>query len=188
MPTNLAGARRCIEAAHAVGVSVVVGGGAFDPEGRRAAAVGADCFARTAQEADQFIRSPTLRPMPRTPRTRARKRQEAFEIVFDATAMARTVMTKLERHEIVRSLSASAVADAAADAEWILRFTAAALEVDDAAVLSSFLRWAGEVLASRDVPSTVLRDAVTATIDATEARFPYATELLRSARWELTNP
>jgi methanogenic corrinoid protein MtbC1 len=180
MPTNLAGARRCIEAAHAVGVPVLVGGGAFDSEGRRAAAVGADCFGRNAHEAEHFIRTPVLHPAPRTTRIRARKRQEAFEIVFDANALTRTVIASLARHEVLRSLSASEVAAAAEDVEWILRFTAAALEVDDAGVLSSFLRWAGEVLASRGVSSTLLGDAVTATIGATEAHFPYATELLRS--------
>ena len=149
LSTFLPLARRQVEAVRETGTPVVVGGSAFDPEGRRARVIGATAFATSASGvADLVATLPTAVP-PAPPLTHPGA-DEAFVVFGDREAMADDV--------------AQAVLDAVSphDPGWVrvledqlphlVGSIAGALVTDDPSVVRDALTWAEIVLTNRRAP------------------------------------
>lgn len=168
---NLIGARRCVDAAHAVGVPVMVGGAAFDAEGRRARAIGADAVAG-ADDATAFLASPMRRAVPTT-RVEVRNRQEAFDVEIALEAIVSAAMGEaLLSWAPLRHFDHEQTARTREGLTWIVRFCAAAIDLADLTVFTEFLDWTRAMLRSRDVPDVALDLSLRALHATLEPRFP----------------
>ncbi len=140
--------RRQVEAVRATGTPVVVGGAAFDTDGRRAAALGADAYAPDGAAAVLAVRAlPTATlPMPTLPSATA---EEGLAVQAD-----REELTARLRH---RLLPTEETAD-----PWqrvlgdhlphLVGSVAGALVTEDRTVLDESLTWLADVLEHRKAP------------------------------------
>ena len=149
--------RRHVVAIRQTGTPVVVGGSAFDTEGRRASTLGATDFARTGAEVSQVVRRLPAAVSPAAPLMHPG--------VEEAMALFRHRETYADE---VRSLVLSEVAALAADAEsshWrgtledqlplVVGAVAASVLCGDARIYADALVWSEEVLAHRRAPAAV---------------------------------
>jgi methanogenic corrinoid protein MtbC1 len=157
--------RRQVEAIRETGTPVVVGGAAFDADGRRAEAIGATAFARSAAGvADVVRRLPTAVP-PAEPLTHPGA-EEAFVVFGDREALA----DETERH-LLQALARRG--DEVASDTWlrvlddqlphVVGCIAGALVTGDRSVVTDALGWVDTVLTNREAPpgtGTALRTAL----------------------------
>jgi hypothetical protein len=155
VPLYLHGARRAISASHAAGVPALAGGAAFGTAPNRAAAIGADAWASSLDDA---IATLTIWATSRPP--------HAVPLVDDAPALAASA----ERPLIVeRAMSALAtrfppLADYTTwqlektreDLDFILRFAEASLLTGDDSIITGFAGWMKSVLAARGLPDGIV--------------------------------
>lgn len=151
VPVHLHGARRAISASHAAGVPVLAGGAAFGTDPNRAAAIGADAWASTLDDAVATLS-----------RWAGSRPPLAAPLVDDAPALAAAA----ERPLIVeRAMSALAtrfppladytdwqLARTREDLDYILRFVEASLLTGDDSIITSFASWLTSVLTARGLP------------------------------------
>ena len=169
VPAHLLGAARCIAAAHAVGLPVVVGGRAFAGSRQRVAAIGADRLAGAPQ---------VLSDPPPAAGDDVVVAEEALRL---DTAPGRTVDDLVGR--VVRSspeLAGLAADRLRRDVHWIVRFTGAAVLTDDPAVLDDHL---GSMLRMphAGVPDEVVLDGAEVVADGIEPLAPVGATMLRDA-------
>ena len=131
VPVNLPGAARCVAAARAVGLPVLVGGRAFAGRPQRAEAIGADGLVTAPQE--------LLEPPPAVGGD-VRLSEEALrlDVVSDATidqVFARAVAADPR----IAGLPSAHQDRTREDLRWITRFTGAAVLTGDPTVLDDFL-------------------------------------------------
>lgn len=165
---NLLPARRMIEATHACGIRVLVGGAAFGSTPERADALGADAWAGTADHAHAILERWDGDPHA-APRTEPRPDPDAM-LLADAT------------HEIAIGMS-ERLADGGAsigplaglldDGSRTLQTIAAALLIGEPAIVADHVRWLRGVSAARgeepeyvDVLLGALRQSVAGHPDA----------------------
>jgi methanogenic corrinoid protein MtbC1 len=155
MPTSLAGAARCIEAAHDVGVKVIAGGGAFGADESRA---------RTLQ-ADAWMLDPgALSEVRFWGRSSREPRWEPYlALQADAEAVVAVAYDRLliDRPQL-REMSPIQQLRTREDFGHIVEFTATSLLLDDSRVLSAFVGWLADVLEARHVPRAVLNPSLLA--------------------------
>ena len=155
VPLHLPGARRAISASHTAGVPVLAGGAAFGTAPNRAAAIGADAWASSLDDAVVAItRWVSNRP------------PLAVPLVDDSPALA----AGAERPLIVeRAMSALAsrfppladytswqLARTREDLDYILRFVEASLLTGDDSITTDFASWLESVLAARGMPDGIV--------------------------------
>ena len=161
-----AGVTRVTDAAHEQGLPVLVGGRAFSGAPERAQLLGADAYAESAAAAanvlDRWRESP---PRVRTEPTEVRPKVALLE--SDAGELARDSFKALvELFPPMASYAPHQLDRTTEDLEYIVRFVAAALLVDDRSVFTEFLDWLVQLLRARRVPKA-------AVIAGLEALQPY---------------
>jgi MerR family transcriptional regulator, light-induced transcriptional regulator len=180
MPSNLVGAARTVAAGRAVGLPVLLGGWASNPD--RARALGADAHAATVVEGARTVRSwitdgipadrPSgrldLRPTTRLRRSKPRIIDGAFDRVEDGwPALASDRDTPDDQ--------------VLEDLDQLLDHTAAALLLHDPALVVDELSWLGAVHDGRDLPAGLVDVEVEALLVALEEHAE-ARDLLAAAR------
>ncbi len=156
VPIYFPGVVRLVDAAHRLGCPVIVGGRAFGSDSRRAELLGADAWARTAEEAAAFVRHwraepPTVahEPTPLDP-VALRLSTDARELglsAFDGLAARFPAMADYNAQQLARTRE---------DLVFIVQFLAAAMLVSDDSIFTEFLDWLQDLLVSRGVPPTAL--------------------------------
>jgi methanogenic corrinoid protein MtbC1 len=152
MPTSLAGAGRCIAAAHDVGLPVVAGGAAFGLDGRRAQILGADGWFADVAHFDL----PVLRSGIDASRQPAWLEWQTLQAVRDAscaTALT-TVLASLPAFALVAT--PTELQRMHEDLRHIVDFAGAAVLVGDDALFHAFTAWLREVLTGRGLPMSAL--------------------------------
>jgi len=162
---HLPGARRSIEACHAAGTPVVLGGSAVDAE--RAAAVGADAWCRSAADLHDLLTAWAASP----PATLAEPTVPAPEPI-DLAVRNRVVDDAMDA--VVRRVAplaeapGSVVARLWDDLDALLGSAEAAAHVGDPSIVAEQLTWQRNVAASRGDSA----DLVDLTLDALASAVP----------------
>jgi methylmalonyl-CoA mutase cobalamin-binding subunit len=161
-PQALPGAPAVIDAVHALGVPVLVGGAVFGRSARRADALGADGWAATPRDAARLLRSwrrarPTLRP----------RATDYVPLDVDELALVVDSTLRALAHD-----SAGVPADSAAIVsrriEWVVIVGEAALVVDDDRLLAETLAWWRARLVALGRPATRVDDVLGAVVATLE--------------------
>ncbi|MFJ5933939.1 B12-binding domain-containing protein [Streptomyces sp. NPDC093071] len=163
LPTRLPAAHKAISALQSIGVSVMVGGRAFGPDGRHARRLHADAWAPDAREAADYLDQGLARH-------RAGRRQQIEddlphlldqEYTLVTTRRAALVKQSLEaleeRWPAMRTYSTAQRDRTTEDLAHIVDFLATALYVDDAELFTTFTAWTAGILTARGVPAAGLR-------------------------------
>lgn len=183
--TRLPTAHATITACQAAGVPVIVGGGAFGPDGRYARLLGADAWAPDARAAARTLADglpapahPHAQPLDDLPHL---SDQEYTLVTRGAPRLVATVLDRLpERVPAMADYDDDQRRHTAEDVRHVVDFLAVALYTGDAELFEQFLGWTAEVLEARSVPVAVLRPVLDLLGD--ELRdFPRAAGLLRHA-------
>lgn len=172
VPVNLPGAARCVAAARAVGLPVLVGGRAFAGRPQRAEAIGADGLVTAPQD--------LVEPVPAAS-DHVRLSEEALRLdaVSDATIdhiFARAVAADPR----IAGLPSAHQDRTREDLRWIARFTGAAVLTGDPTVLDDFLASLLRMLHGR-VPDDVVLGGADIVADELEPLAPRGASMLRQA-------
>jgi methanogenic corrinoid protein MtbC1 len=172
VPVNLPGAARCVAAARAVGVPVLVGGRAFAGRSQRAEAIGADGLVTAPQD---------LVEPPSAAGHQVRLSEEALRLdaVSDATideVFARAVAADPR----LAGLPPAHQERTREDLRWIVRFTGAAVLTGDPTVLDDFFASLLRILHGR-VPDDVVLGGADVVADELESLAPRGASMLRQA-------
>ncbi|WP_084219533.1 cobalamin B12-binding domain-containing protein [Spirillospora albida] len=165
IPTRLPDAHAAITACRATGTPVLVGGAAYGTDGRYAALLGADAWAPDARSAaDRLAAGPLPAPPPPYQALDDLPHladQEYAHVRREAPRLVRHVMERLrDRFPAMADYTDRQLRHTAEDIAHIVDFLAAALYVDDPALLTDFLTWTGEILSARGVPARSLPPAL----------------------------
>ncbi|VEG46511.1 putative cobalamin binding protein [Mycolicibacterium flavescens] len=192
IPTRLPTAHAAITACQAAGVSVLVGGAAFGPDGRYARLLGADAWAPDARAAAQCLRADIGR-LRLTPNRQAADQlphladQEYSMISTAKPQLVKSTVAELEnRFPAMRDYSEAQREHTTEDIAHIVDFLATALYIDDHELFTGFIVWTAEVLSSRDVPAASLIPALEL-LSAQLQDFPRAQRHLAAARTTLAS-
>lgn len=177
MPPHLIGAVRCIQAAHELGVPVVVGGRALGDDPRRARAIGADGWGADAEV--------LLGPVPaRTGRAPAISAEVLQLDAVDGAVISLCHDRVVAAFPRLPELPGDRLARTREDLGWMARYAAAALLTGDQSVVEDLLTWmCGRSRA--DVPTTVVTTSALVLADALEAHAPSGAAVLRDATAEV---
>jgi methanogenic corrinoid protein MtbC1 len=138
---NLTGAESCIDAAHSLGIPVIVGGRGFGDDDRRARALGADGWAQDLDEACNVL-SRWAAEKPRLTRPARRATAEHHELLAKHEAIAKQALDRLGLDAAVApAVSPERLRRLEKDLAMHLRFAAAALATDDPTVYLDFITW-----------------------------------------------
>ncbi|MGE2725320.1 cobalamin B12-binding domain-containing protein [Mycolicibacterium pulveris] len=190
IPTRLPAAHAAISACQAAGVSVLVGGAAFGPDGRYARLLGADAWAPDARAAAQRLNEGVARlrltanpPSADLPHLA----DQEYSMVSGAKAQLVTSTVAELEHSFpaMRDYSEAQREHTAADIAHILDFLATALYVDDDELFTTFIAWTAEVLDARGVPAASLTPALEL-LSAQLQDFPRTQRMLAAARSALS--
>jgi methanogenic corrinoid protein MtbC1 len=140
MTVHLVGARSTIEASHAAGVPVIVGGRAFDEQGVRARAVGADAWAASPRDLPGILES--WDPAPAAAEEAA---VQPTEELLEITRRHREIVTSALA-EIPVSPPGSGGVRLVAELDLLLGAVEASLLVDDQTVVDEMVAWQAETL------------------------------------------
>jgi MerR family transcriptional regulator, light-induced transcriptional regulator len=171
--------RRQIEAVRATGTPVVVGGSAFDHEGRRAATLGATAFARSGAAAVEVLdQLPTA--VPPAPPLEHPGATEGLAVQADREELT----ARLRGRVLGRAPFADGVNP---QLGWqralfdhlphLVGSVAGALVSDDPSVLDAAVSWLDDVMGHRRAPEGVSREVVSDLLTVM-AEYPAATNLL----------
>ncbi len=149
--------RRHVEAVRATGTPVVVGGSAFDHEGRRALTLGATAFAVAAAGVSDLVRDLPA-AVPPAPPLSHEGAEESFVVFGD-----RERLSDEAQRLVLAELTAAGAGAEAAQAPWlrvlddqlphVLGCIAGALVADDPTIAADALSWVDHVLLPRNAPS-----------------------------------
>ena len=172
VPTNLVGATRCVAAAHAAGVPVVVGGRAFAGRLQRATAIGADLLADAPER---------LSELPPPVGEDAVVPEEALRLdTTSDTTVDELLARMVSVHPELADLPPAHRDRTREDVRWILRFTGAAVLTDDATLLDDFLGSLRRIVRGR-VPDHILLGGSDVVADGIEPHAPRGATMLREA-------
>ena len=172
VPANLVGAARCVAAAHAVGLPVVVGGRAFAGRQLRAGAIGADLLADAPEKLCELPSAAGDDPV--VP-------EEALRLDDVPNTTADELLARVVAASPSLADLPSAHRDRTReDLRWIVRFTGAAVLTDDPTLLDDFLGSLLRILHGR-VPDDVVLGGAAVAADGIEPRAPRGATMLREA-------
>lgn len=173
LPTNLVGAARCVQAAHAAGVPVLAGGRAFGSDGRRAHAIGADAW--TDDPAELATATPELAGRPAEIPTEVLlldvPGDATVQVAYERLAAAFPSLAQMAAWQRQRTRE---------DLAWICRYTGAAVLTDDPTVLDEFFAWLLGLLDGR-VPAHVITTSAHLVADTVEPDAPRGAAMLHAA-------
>lgn len=177
LPLTYRGVAALADVGRERGIATVAGGLAIGTELARAKTLGADDGATSADDVVELLRRGTggvAAPAPPLDRG-------ALLLDASATEMADASMAGLgELFPALRRLDAQQLRRTHEDMAYIVRFLAAALLVDDAAVWSDFVSWQVALLGARGVPERAFTAGLEALAAQLETEFPAAAGLLAS--------
>jgi methanogenic corrinoid protein MtbC1 len=176
LSASLPRVRRQIEAVRATGTPVLVGGAAFDEQGRRASVLGATAFTASGALAAQVVRGLPTAVSPVAPLSHDGA-DEGFAVHAD-----REEITARLRERVTARHPADAAGDCWRPAlhdhlPHLVGALAGALVTDDRSVLEDSVGWLRDVLRHRSCPETVTSD-VLAGLRTVMAEHPCATRML----------
>jgi diguanylate cyclase (GGDEF)-like protein len=156
VPIFFPGAVRLADAAHGLGIPVIMGGRAFGADSRRALHLGADAWAPTADEAAVILTGwyadpPAISPEPTTLHPVGRY------LVAEADALGGAALADLATQvPAMADYDERQLTRTREDLVFIVQFLAAATFADDPTVFTGFLTWLRTLLAHRGVPVQAL--------------------------------
>ena len=152
VPLFLPGARRCFTAVGQLGLPAVAAGAAFGADARRALRLGARGWLGPALDlatvlADHLQPEPVAAPLPR----------EAVTLELEhKTLQAACLSIMVERMPVMAASSAAQLKSTDTDVGYILEFVRIAVDLDEDEIFVTFVAWLSGILASRNVPTSVL--------------------------------
>jgi diguanylate cyclase (GGDEF)-like protein len=151
------GAARLADAAHAQGIPVLMGGRALGADARRAVRLGADAWAGTARDAAAVLAEWKANP-PRIDASPTRLSAVGLRLASEADAMGTLALGEVLSAGLpaVDAWDGRQLDDLGRDLALVVHFLAAAIIVDETAVLTDFLAWLRTVSDGRGVPPQVL--------------------------------
>ncbi len=168
---NLPGARRVIETARASGTPVLAGGSGFGATDAWARKLAANQWVPNAMAASGALQSLPAFTGPAPPLVHAAMAEHRAV----APHVASLAVQLGERYQGAR---VAVVGDVAT---WLVRFTSAALLVDDAELLGGYVRWMQRALGPRGLRAGELRDLLGAAADVVVGVAPTGAAWLREA-------
>jgi len=174
----LPGARAAVREAHASGIPVLAGGAAFGPDGGRARALGADAWAAHPTEIETTLN--TWRPDPAAAEAAVTARAPGLEWDLPADGRRRVVAAALAGLGAAPAAAGWEGPGVTAALEALFDAAAAALLVDDPALLAEFIRWQRE-LAGYSGKGDITPDLIAALTAALHEVSPVAARLLAGA-------
>ncbi|MFI9592912.1 B12-binding domain-containing protein [Nonomuraea sp. NPDC052265] len=182
--TRLPAAHAAISACQAAGTPVLVGGGAFGPDGRYARLLGADAWAPDARAAADLLDAGPPRRRAATGLSAGQPPHLAgpeYTVLTErAQELVRGVVDELDEHAPVAE-GQEPTGHTAEDVAYVVDYLKAAAYVNDPGLFTSFIGWMAQVLAARGVPARVLAVTLDA-LDARLAGLPLTRELIAQAR------
>jgi len=181
MPIFFPGVAQLINAAHEIGVPVIVGGRAFGDDDRRAERLGADAWAAGASEAAEILAGWHAR-RPEVGSEPAPLDGAALRLFAASSTLATPTVNELTASSSpILDLDADQVDQLREHLVFAVQFLAAARLVDDDSIFEDFLVWIDELLRTRDVPREVLAAGLEGLRAKVIAVDPGATRLLDAA-------
>jgi MerR family transcriptional regulator, light-induced transcriptional regulator len=183
LSASLPRVRRQIEAVRATGTPVVVGGAAFDLEGRRAAVLGATAFASSGADSVHVVdRLPTAVP-PAPPLTHPGA-SEGLAVQADREEITSRLRARvLPRHPFAEGVEPQVAWQRSLldHLPHLVGALAGALVTDDRAVLDDAVTWLDDVMRHRDAPEGTAGNVVDG-LRTVMGEHPAATRLLSGLR------
>ncbi|HSP29013.1 MAG TPA: diguanylate cyclase [Ilumatobacteraceae bacterium] len=176
------GVIKLIDIAHEQGLPVVVGGRALGADGTRAARLGADAWAETADEAAVILQQWRIEGAPGQ-RTAASPDVRALHMMDHATAIAQASFAELAAEfPPMAAYNSDQIARTHEDLAFNVQFLAAAVLTSDSTVFTEYLDWLRTLLDSRGVPGTALPAGLSALRPIVEQNYPDALAILDAGR------
>jgi diguanylate cyclase (GGDEF)-like protein len=185
--TSLVAAGQVVRAAHEAGLPVVAGGAAFGPDSRRAAALGVDAWAGSAEAAAALIRSWAQSP-PQLPAASAVPVARSLARSLGAAGREAVVTRVLAARPELFTPTPAAVEATREDIGHILEHLDAALTVQDGEVFFGLTDGLVEVFTARGLPVAAVTVGYRAIEEAVLPLDEAAAGLLREARSRLSRP
>ena len=180
---SLEGARESIEAAHATGTPVLVGGRGFGTNGQRARLVGADQWCDDPSQAVEILRAWAANS-PDEFATAAAKRADRPSAGELLRVRETSAATLLRQYPELSSYTPAQWERTHEDFDSIVEYTLLAERLDDEGILVDFIAWLTAVLTVRHVPASILQSGLDAIADALALTRPAASALLQRTRVE----
>lgn len=177
---RFAGARRTIEAAHAAGVPVVIGGRALGTNSARADSLGADAWASSASTVGGVLARWTDRRPELAHASEAGPEQAPLEHPRPAL-VEECLGLLLERQPRLREMTDIQVDRTREDLSCIMQFCGAALVSHDPTVLHEFTIWLRDLLAARGVPAASVKAGYDAIAEVLGSGFPSTRRMLAAS-------
>ncbi len=188
LPIFFPGVVRLINAAHEIGVPVIVGGRAFGDDDRRAVRLGADAWATGASGAAEILADWSAHP-PEVAADPVSLDEVALQLFATSSSLATAAFDDLV------TTSVPAVADdddqcarTYEDLVFLVQFLAAARLTGDDRIFEEFVVWLHELLHTRAVPLEVLTAELGALLPLVVSVDPGASRLLEAALRERSTP
>lgn len=166
---HLSGARRTVAASHDVGIPVLAGGQAFGPDEKRAAAIGADAWAASADDARSILDEWSVQAPPLATPTTEEQTLPLAAIAPQIIDAALADLTRLMPR--VAEFDEPAIERTREDFGYILEYARAAIDVRDLRIVDEFAPWIRRVLEARRVPPAVLGTSIRVLADAIPGEF-----------------
>ena len=178
--SGLVGARRTIEAAHAAGVPVLIGGRGIGVDGTRADNLGADAWTTNVTGAEAVLaawarRRPELSHACDVEPEEAGLEHPRPSLVDDCLSVL------LERQPELRAMTGPQMERTREDLAFIMQFCSAALVCRDPTVLDDFTVWLRDLLAPRGVPATSIVAGYDAIAEVLAGDFPVTVRMLAAS-------
>lgn len=184
MPMNLPSAALAIDAVHSVGIPVLMGGRGFGNSGRWADVLGADAFAARVSEADDVLTRWSTAP-PALGRSAVRTHEHGELKTVEHELVDAAVARLPDIFPPTATVAERQNARTRQDFAHILRFTGAAVLVNDSALLDEFLAWLSKVLRHAGVAEEALPLSLGVLGDVLPSHLVAAHGMLRDAAEKL---
>jgi methanogenic corrinoid protein MtbC1 len=181
VPLHLPGARRSIDACHGAGVPVVIGGAALGADARRAEALGADAWARSATDASRSVLAWRASPPPPM-RPRGDDAAQVALAAIRPQVVQDAYRTLEERFPALATFRPAQRARTVEDLDYILRYVESAILCGDDSIVTELVVWLLTVLDTRGLPPYTLALSLDVLTDTLPAEHTSAHRVLRAAK------
>jgi methanogenic corrinoid protein MtbC1 len=155
VPLHLPGALRAVAACHAASVPVLAGGAAFGTAPNRAAAIGADAWAATPQQAAAILaRWASNRPSLAVPLVDG---SPALAVAAERPLIVERAMSMLAiRFPPMAHYTSQQLARTQEDLGYIIQFVEASLLTGDDTIVTGTAHWLTSILTARGLPDGIV--------------------------------
>jgi diguanylate cyclase (GGDEF)-like protein len=178
LPIHFPGAASMCDAAHRLGLPVLMGGQAFGGDARRAERLGADAWAQSAQEAAAILVAWRADP-PQIAAEPTRLNTAGLRLLRDADALTASMRAPLAQ-------APAAEPDPVSDnMVYAVQFLGAAMLAEDPSIYTDYIDWLAAFLGHRDVTPRALLNGLSVLQSLTADEYPGAAALLDAGRAQL---